>query len=222
MQKRRIRAAFTGVLLLAGITTGIATGTVISAPAASAATPTYQLCNGPTTTVSILCLNRKGGGTAVGTPVIAYSSNDSNNDFRFTPLTKMCGSGKVTTTCPFTLGGGLNDDYEGSQIVVLENTEGTCVGTSNNLSVLTSCPDSAGVGGGNGTIDILAGATSYLQPGPFTLINRASTDSTLPGGGNGTVPLTISWPTGGIRNQLVMNDDIISDNYRDFYEITFT
>jgi hypothetical protein len=64
--------------------------------------------------------------------VIAYTKDfDGNEDFQATQL-GWCSGGVVTSTCPFTVGSGLNNKYYGDEIVSIYSTStGEAIGTSN-------------------------------------------------------------------------------------------
>jgi hypothetical protein len=89
-----------------------------------------------------LCLNRMRGGTGNGTPIIAYTRDfDNNENFRFAYLTNYCGSGHVTSTCPFAVGSGLNTRYQGNPILAfLDNSDQTKCVTAQNPSAIVLEP----------------------------------------------------------------------------------
>ena len=105
-----------------------------------------------------LCLNRSGCGT---TTVISFAHDfDSCEDFKPVQLSSMCGSGLVTSTCPFTVGSGLNNRYLNAIIVVWKSTAtGLCVDTDNNGGgSLGTCPGLDGQGGATGTTFVWNGS----------------------------------------------------------------
>jgi hypothetical protein len=127
-----------------------------AASAGAAATVDPIFCAG---TGSGLCLNRKSCHSTVGTQVIMWAHDfDSCEDFGQVELSTMCGGGSVTSTCPFTVGSGLNTTFLGYPIEAIKAyNEGKCLATdSNGNGVLGTCPDSSGNGGSNGTIVIFA------------------------------------------------------------------
>jgi hypothetical protein len=78
------------------------------------------------------CLNRWGGGTANNTPIIAYPlvSNGLNEHFGFVNTTR-CGTGKVTSICPFVVGSGFNAKFINNQIQQIKDFDtGKCLGSS--------------------------------------------------------------------------------------------
>jgi len=98
-----------------------------------------------------LCLNNWSGSGAVKMGQNGWS----NQSFGLAALTTACGGGRVTHTCPFTVGTGLNDAFFDDFIATMEyNPTRQCIGTtsSSRAAILTTCPDTAGHGGGLGTI----------------------------------------------------------------------
>lgn len=108
-----------------------------------------------------LCMNRYQGGTGSGTKIISYNCGFTNADnYFFSESIGRCGSGYVTSTCPFTVGSGMNADNEGDYIYQFEAinwsngaTQG-CLGDNGiGNAVLLSCnSQSNGSGGGIGTV----------------------------------------------------------------------
>lgn len=96
-------------------------------------------------TSSTACINRNSGGYTSGTKVIGWhEDSDSNENFYAVPLTSWCNGGKVTETCPFTVGSDLNSRYDGDPIISLDTTNNQCVGADSSWSnaVLGGCvPD---------------------------------------------------------------------------------
>ena len=175
--KKRSYIAIAAVI--AAITLGIGLTTV---PAHAAATYELKDDNGS----SSLCMNRAGGGTSDGTPVIAYNCGDNNNDFYFGYPAAMCGNGHVTETCPFTVGSGLNAALYGDTIVIEQAyKENKCVGgnTSTDSSAkLEPCPNNGGSGGGWATIGVLAYSRGNSPP-YYVIVNRNWSDTRYGGGG---------------------------------------
>jgi hypothetical protein len=116
---------------------------------------------------STACINRSGGGYSSGTKIIGYNKDsDSNENFFATPMTSWCNSGKVTTTCPFSVGSGLNDRYDGDQIVSLNTTNNQCVGVNSGwaTAVLGGCVPTGGAfveSNTNGTFLISVGVSNH-------------------------------------------------------------
>lgn len=74
-----------------------------------------------------LCMNRAGGGTSNGTPIIGWHQDyDNNEDFAMNSLGSDCGgwvhNGENGLTCPFAVGTGLNKRYDGDLIITLNST----------------------------------------------------------------------------------------------------
>jgi hypothetical protein len=88
----------TALALAAAAAIAVTTG--LNAAPAFASSPPICSTNG---VYSNSCLNRDGGGTRAGTPIIAwYNNGDPNNDFAYVWLTTYCGFGQVSTICPFS------------------------------------------------------------------------------------------------------------------------
>jgi hypothetical protein len=157
---------------------GTLVGTSVAAVPAYATVPPSQI--GYNSGSSSLCFNRAGSGTSTGTPVIAYNCGQPNNDFYFVVLANMCGGGRVTAICPFTVGSGLNDAYENDVIVdVRAYYEDECVGGSTlgaTDATLQACPDSYGNGGGWSTIDVLAFSANNNDADYDIIVNRNWSD----------------------------------------------
>ena len=130
MSHLRIRALLAAATLALGITA--------AAVPAHAATTT-EICQ---TDRAQLCLNRAGGGTVAGTPVIGYYQGNGNNTFRLLWLSGTCGDGHVhaASFCPnFGPGTGAVD---GAIVVALQDTRtGLCVAAGH---VLHDCPTADG------------------------------------------------------------------------------
>jgi hypothetical protein len=176
-----------------------------AAPAALAAAarraPLNQICSAQGS--SSLCANRNGGGTSPGTPVIAWSAGDNNDDFQWLFLSGMCNHGTVSTSpaCPFTNGGGLNSRYAGRFIAEI-NWIGTSLCVANDTSAsgfadLGTCPDFNGNGGANGTIFVLPEVTNPMNPATTFAVNRYWSDNS--GGGNGRNPRWMCVFARGVR-----------------------
>jgi hypothetical protein len=124
----------------------------------SHAANTYILCDTGDASLPQQCLNAKAGGTAAGTLVIAWQRDyDPNERFTFQFLSGMCNAGRVSSTCPFDVGSGLNNRYLNDAIVQIrdQNTGNECVGNGSNggaYAALQTCGNTSGSGGGYGTI----------------------------------------------------------------------
>lgn len=100
-----------------------------------------------------LCLNDWNGGGS-GNAVKMGQNGWTHQSFGNYQLTTMCGAGRVTHSCPFqtqSLNDALFDDI---LVAVKYNPLPLCVGTSQTTrgAILTACPNTAGNGGGWGTI----------------------------------------------------------------------
>lgn len=124
----------------------------------------YQVCD--YTPSPQECMNDASGRTNSGTAVTEAVMNKkvSNQNFYINPLSDMCGHGRVTSTCPFTVGSGLNNRYINDGIVqfVYEGNFYSgilkCLGNGKNGGVegaLQTCNNVTGTGGGDGTVFIL-------------------------------------------------------------------
>ena len=137
--------------VIAAATASLIVPTVIVA-ASSPAQAAGQICeNGG----SSLCLN-DWNGTSSGAVKMGQNGWTHQN-FGVFQLTTACGAGRVTHTCPFTVGTGLNDQMFDSIIVATKYLgNGQCVGTGQNTrgAVLTTCPSNGGTGGGWGTLTV--------------------------------------------------------------------
>lgn len=136
---------------------------------------------------SALCMNRNGNGGSIGTSVIAYNCGYANNDFQFdNSLYDMCGGGKVTQTCPFTYGSGLNAAYAGWQIGTLDAyDESLCVGGGSPTDFdakLEPCPPPNGVGGGYSTVDVFRASRTSGGKTFYIVVNRNWSDRLYAGG----------------------------------------
>jgi hypothetical protein len=161
----------------AAIVLAIAMPAVLGGAQAAQATPLVQTCT--TQSGHQLCFNQKGGLNNYNQPVIGYPPGDDNNAFGFKYMSLMCGGGKVTSNCPFTVGSDLNDRYEGDYIAAVENqnTADTCVGTAGNgAAIETACPDEYGENGGDGSIFILSPANGNPEDQPYYLVSRFWSD----------------------------------------------
>jgi hypothetical protein len=107
-----------------------------------------------------LCMNRYQGGTGSGTKIISYncSLTNADNDF-FSESIGRCG-GQVTSTCPYTVGSGMNADNEGDYIYQFEAinwsngaTQGCLGDNGDGQAALLGCnSQGSGSGGGYGTV----------------------------------------------------------------------
>jgi len=99
------------------------------------------------------CLNDWGGADRAGDAVKMEYGNGTNENFLDYALLKMCGSGKVTSTCP-NLGLAQNE-LKGFNLVEIVYGPGGCVADNGSgYADLGTCPDQYGNGGSNGTIYI--------------------------------------------------------------------
>src|SRR5690349_3820653 len=129
----------------------------VAVAVAALATPAVVATSGPAQAAGQVCENG-GGGLCLndwnGTPSGAVKMGQngfSHQNFGAFQLTTACGAGRVTHTCPFTVGTGLNDQMFDSIIVAVKYLgNGQCVGTGQNTrgAVLTTCPSNGGTGGG--------------------------------------------------------------------------
>jgi len=104
------------------------------------------------------CVNEYQGNTASGAPVKVWQTGSyQTNLWDYNYLTSMCGSGLVTSTCPFTVGSGLNTQFMGDPIIQIEyGPAGNCVATSSGGSAVNgTCASPEGSGGSNGVIMVL-------------------------------------------------------------------
>lgn len=124
------------------------------------------------------CLNRQGGCTSTSgsCAIISYNNDDDNNEYFDYSFLYLCNNYiEVTSTCPFTVGSGMNADNFGDQIVqlVAYNTSGQtigCVGdTGNARASLLGCNGHNGTGGGQGTVFVLNNQNA--QGGAHTICN---------------------------------------------------
>jgi hypothetical protein len=100
------------------------------------------------------CLNNWNGG-GINNNVKMGQNGWSHQDFGTAQLTQLCGSGRVTNTCPNFGDATINTALLGSFLVVVKNiSSGLCVGSGqfDNRGLLETCPNTAGNGGGWGTI----------------------------------------------------------------------
>lgn len=153
-----------------------------------------QICNNFS---DRLCFNVKGGSHTLNTPITAYTPNDPNGTFVYEPLKQTCnGTGHVIVVanggCPFYVGSGLNNQYDGAAIVSLADygTGGTlCAGTvsSGTGSMLEQpCPGQDGTGGGgHGVLWVLKSVEDGTNGGGTLteIINVRQTNDTADGFG---------------------------------------
>lgn len=164
---------------------------------------------------SSLCFNRSGNGTSAGTNVISYNCGYANNDFEFVQFTGMCNAGKVSSTCPFTVGSGLNNAYLGATIGGVEAyDENLCVGSASATTFsakLETCPNIDGVGGGYSTIDVFGYSRSAGGVDFYALVNRNWSDTlytavgTSGCGGNNFGCSQVASATNGYQTPIVFN-----------------
>lgn len=172
-------AAALAALLTAFATPAAATPAAFSTPAASTSAShqntltadrhaqAAQLSN-IVVTYAGPAMNRKGCGNQVNYPqtfVIAWTPDrDTCEDAEIVPLSSMCGHGRVTSTCPFTIGLGLNNRYINRPIEAIEwyNEIATCLASApDTAAILGVCPTPSGTGGSDGTIYVWSSA-GYL------------------------------------------------------------
>ncbi len=77
------------------------------------------LCNIQTTS---LCMSGDDGSGGLITSR-HYTSGSAAQDMFVTQSTSICGAGKVTETCPFVIGSGLNNHFDSQPIVFIGNFE---------------------------------------------------------------------------------------------------
>lgn len=153
------------------------------------------------------CMNHAGGSYSPGAHVIGWSAGDSHNDFEFVNLSRMCGNGTVTSTCPFTVGSGLNSAYAGSQIVGLYDPDNRCPGGTSSTDTNASqqpCPDAYGENGGWSTVDILAFAETDTMA-RYVLINKNFSNQLYAGGTCYGVSCSIALDSPGHGLQINLN-----------------
>lgn len=121
---------------------------LLAGPAAQATTTVALCTQGLSPNV---CMNRAGGGTRNGTPIIGYTKDfDNNEDFSLSSLPTDCDgsvhNGEDGMTCPFDPGTGLNARYDGRPIYTLysSSTNKCGVAAPTILLALQPCSD-AGV-----------------------------------------------------------------------------
>jgi hypothetical protein len=193
---RKVTSIFMVAILALGLYTVAIKNVPGLNPFQAHATPTYRIC---TLANTVLCLNRKGGGTGYNTPVIGWADqSDQNDGFYFATMPFLCGTGHVRdynpavagdVGCPFTTKT-LNHGNRGRLIVKLEEWTGggggaLCVADpdGNGSGNLGWCPDAHGYGGTAGAM--------------FVAMNTSQTDSSL---ANGTQLVNVYWsdqPEGG-------------------------
>lgn len=124
---------------------------------ASAAGLTLITCNYGTKNGQS-CLNRYRGETGEAA-VVGYSADfDTNENFQFQQLSHMCSGGYVSSTCPFTVGTGLNNRYLNDMVVQIKDlSTGKCLGNysfDGTEGAEEKCSDAYGNSGAAGTIFI--------------------------------------------------------------------
>ena len=153
------------------------------------------------------CMNHAGGSYLNGAHVIGWSAGDPHNDFEFVALSNMCGHGAVTTTCPFTLGSGLNNAYVGAQIVAMYDPDNRCPGgtsPSDTLASLQPCPDNYGNNGGWSTINILEYAENDAGTARYVLVNKNFSNRLYANGGCYGTGCALIVGSGGHGQQIVL------------------
>ncbi len=143
------------------------------APVASPAMVSMTVC---AQSGSGYCLNRSQCAKGSGTSVLVWANDHDNcEDFEGIVLDQMCNKGLVTSTCPFTVGSGLNNQYVGQPIVYFQayDEADECLATNaGGQGILGTCPSFSGNGGANGTIFIW----KAYGPNPDYVINRYWSD----------------------------------------------
>lgn len=110
----------------------------------------------------VLCANRAGGGTSTGTHVIGYADDRDSNEYFDADVDSICSGGyKVTSTCPFTVGSGMNTQLQGDWIFRLEAYTPAgdligCIGGENGGqgAIIAPCNGS--------TTEVFVGASGHL------------------------------------------------------------
>jgi hypothetical protein len=113
--------------------TSAAVVTALTAMPAQASTASICTTNAP----SNGCMNRDGGGTGNGTPIIFWHNDgDANNNFAEVWLSNYCGLGTVSQICPFN-DHSVGSRYFGAKIYELAagNVSGKCVAASSGWNV---------------------------------------------------------------------------------------
>ena len=105
-----------------------------------------------------LCLNDWNGGGS-GNAVKMGQNGWSHQNFGAVFLSQACGAGRVTHTCPFAVGSGMNDAMFDDIIVAIQYNPipSLCVGSGQNTrgAVLVACPTTqTGTGGGWGVLQV--------------------------------------------------------------------
>lgn len=155
MRRSRFAVIMTAILLPLG---GFG---LLALPAAQANT-TFAMCTqGLSPNV---CINRAGGGTSDGTPIIGYTKDfDNNEDFSLSSLSTDCDgsvhNGEDGLTCPFDAGTGLNARYDGRPIYTLysSSTNKCAVAATSILLSLDPCSDA-------GVAFVLSSANYLINP----------------------------------------------------------
>lgn len=106
------------------------------------------------------CLSAKQNGTSTGTEIFGGAKDfNSNENFIIQQLTGSCNHGRVTTTCPFVAGSGLNTRYLNDEVIQFVDVQSgyiECLGNNGGASgILVPCNNQNGVGGGIGSIFVL-------------------------------------------------------------------
>ena len=145
------------LLAVAATAVALAASATIGTPIAKAQAPPAQQAQ--PRGASSLCLNRQGGGQTYSTHILGWSCNDPSDNFERRQLTGMCNGGWVTSTCPFT-DHQIDQHYLDSAIIREQTYDPLrgCVASGQlaKPAFLDVCPGLNGLGGGWGTVQVLA------------------------------------------------------------------
>lgn len=180
---KRTLLALAGLMLAAGLATPTPAAWAGAKPHPNKAVQAHRpslrnLMLAPRTTLELCssngagyCMNDWNGSHIQGAAIKMYYGHSSNEQFEVQGL-NLCNSDpldQVTRTCPFVVGSGLNARYEGATIFQLYYPDankciGTVTGSGSNAgnAILTGCNNSAGSGGGDGTILINPGTDNSI------------------------------------------------------------
>lgn len=109
------------------------------------------------------CLNDWNGG-GINNTVKMFTNQSGNENFGVQSLSTMCGSGHVTSTCPFS-NHVIDGQLLGASIVKMNYfPNGLCTGSGQNddRALLEACPGANGTGGGWGTVMV---ESNFSVPG---------------------------------------------------------
>lgn len=152
-----------GMALITALGVGISSAPALAAP------PAHQIC---AQAGSGYCMNAWNGGPQVA----VYQNGVANDAYQFQAINP-CNStpaNRVTQTCPFAVGSGLNSALAGDTIVRIKDTRnGQCVGTNGSgLGTEGSCGNVNGQNAANGVWDV----QRLTGQGGYWLINRYWSD----------------------------------------------